>query len=111
MNVIRDVAKALPLPPLSSRQFIRAGTLMATFFLLVIGYMYLQLPLPANISSSLRLTEPTVELVVASLKGDDVSWLHDFIPKWTPHVYIVNDQKALLTVPRNKGREAMVYLT
>lgn len=51
------------------------------------------------------------ELVVASLKGDDVSWLYDNITEWTKNIYVVDDPSAKLTVPINKGRESMVYLT
>lgn len=114
MNAIRNMADKV-LPPLGSRQLVRLATLMATTFLLLLGYMYFQFPLSNSISSSFRSSkqssDPQVEFVVASLKGDDVSWLHEYIPQWKAHVYIVNDQKAPLTVPKNKGREAMVYLT
>ncbi|KAF2812534.1 uncharacterized protein BDZ99DRAFT_461206 [Mytilinidion resinicola] len=51
------------------------------------------------------------ELVVASLRGDDTSWLDDFFPDWIKSVYVANDNTAPLTVPVNKGREAMAYLT
>ncbi|KAF2493338.1 hypothetical protein BU16DRAFT_489848 [Lophium mytilinum] len=51
------------------------------------------------------------ELVVASLRGDDTSWLDDFFPSWIKNVYVANDHTAILTVPTNKGREAMAYLT
>jgi hypothetical protein len=51
------------------------------------------------------------ELVVASLKGDDTGWLDDYFADWKKNVYVVNDQSAPLTVPINKGREAMPFLT
>ena len=51
------------------------------------------------------------EFVVASLKEDDTSWLHEHFPDWKANIYVVNDKAAKLTVPINKGREAMVYLT
>ncbi|KAI9368115.1 hypothetical protein BJX61DRAFT_240919 [Aspergillus egyptiacus] len=50
-------------------------------------------------------------MVVASMKEDDVSWLHQFFPDWHKNIYVVDDKKADLTVERNKGRESMVYLT
>ncbi|CEN60628.1 hypothetical protein ASPCAL03064 [Aspergillus calidoustus] len=50
-------------------------------------------------------------MVVASMKGDDVSWLHKFFPDWHKSIYVVDDKKAELTVAQNKGRESMVYLT
>lgn len=49
--------------------------------------------------------------VVASQKKDDVDWLYDHFSDWTKYQYIVDDPKAELTVPSNKGRESMVYLT
>ena len=49
-------------------------------------------------------------LVVASLEHEDVSWLHAILPEWEKNVYIANNANATLTVPKNKGRESMVYL-
>ncbi|KAA6406692.1 MAG: class 3 [Lasallia pustulata] len=51
------------------------------------------------------------ELVVASLDSDDVSWLYDNIKDWTKNIYVVDNPAANLTVPVNKGRESMAYLT
>lgn len=51
------------------------------------------------------------ELVVASMAGDDTTWLEEFFDTWKRNVYVVNNASAPLTVPRNKGREAMPFLT
>ncbi|KAI9864028.1 MAG: hypothetical protein M1813_003344 [Trichoglossum hirsutum] len=51
------------------------------------------------------------ELVVASLKEEDTLWIGEFFPDWRTNIYVVNDPSAPVTVPKNKGREAMVYLT
>lgn len=51
------------------------------------------------------------DLVVASMKGDDTSWLYEHFPTWHKSIYVVNDETAKLTVEKNKGRESMVYLT
>ena len=51
------------------------------------------------------------EFIVASLKVDDTSWLSQYLPDWKANIYVVDDHAAELTVPINKGREAMVYLT
>ncbi|KAH7136137.1 hypothetical protein B0J11DRAFT_576681 [Dendryphion nanum] len=51
------------------------------------------------------------ELVVASLKGDDTKWLTEFFADWRKNIYVVNDASAPLTVVKNKGREAMPFLT
>lgn len=51
------------------------------------------------------------EMVVASMKSDDTSWLRDYFPDWSLSIYVVDDKSAPLTVMKNKGRESMVYLT
>lgn len=56
-------------------------------------------------------TEPEVALVIARRKADDTTWLMNQRPDWKKVFYTVDDPEAELTVPRNKGREAMVYLT
>lgn len=52
-----------------------------------------------------------VEMVVASMSKDDVSWLAKYLPGMHTNIYVADDPKAALTVPKNKGHEAMVYLT
>lgn len=62
-----------------------------------------------------ELARPSVprpkDMVVASMKSDDTSWLSEYFPDWTKSIYVVDDKHAPLTVTRNKGRESMVYLT
>ncbi|KAI1077759.1 hypothetical protein F5B20DRAFT_572000 [Whalleya microplaca] len=50
-------------------------------------------------------------MVVASTKKEDTSWLHKYVPHWRKNIYVVDKPHAPLTVPQNKGNEAMVYLT
>jgi hypothetical protein len=52
-----------------------------------------------------------VGLVVASMKHENSSWLSIYFPDWKKDIYVVDDPTAPLTVPKNKGRESMVYLT
>jgi hypothetical protein len=52
---------------------------------------------------------PSTAVVVAALEKDDVSWI-DFA-YWRVWKYEVNNPKAKHAVPKNKGNEAMVYLT
>lgn len=52
-----------------------------------------------------------VELIVATTSRDNITWLDDKLKGWTKNVYVVDDPSAALTVPKNKGHEAMVYLT
>jgi len=49
--------------------------------------------------------------VIGKLKDDDVSWIARELPDLETAIYVVDDPQAPLHVPRNKGREAMVYLT
>lgn len=51
------------------------------------------------------------DLVVASMLGDNTTWLYEQLPDWRKNVFVVDDKTAELTVVRNKGRESMVYLT
>ena len=54
---------------------------------------------------------PQVALVVASVKKDDIRWMRKLFPKWEIYHYVADDPFAEHTVPLNKGREAMQYLT
>lgn len=53
----------------------------------------------------------TRTIVVPRKKSEDLSWLEDELPGVQRAVYVVDDARAVLKVPRNKGNEAMVYLT
>lgn len=88
------------------------GTICAA--LLVTGMLYNEHYIrlrssPARTQTS-TTTESALTIVVASESGDDTTWLEPF-KDWTKAVYITDDASASLTVPRNKGREGMVYLT
>ncbi|KAI9724824.1 MAG: hypothetical protein M1812_000100 [Candelaria pacifica] len=50
-------------------------------------------------------------IVVGVGSEADVTWLHELSDDWDPYIYRPYDADAPLTVPANKGREAMVYLT
>lgn len=54
---------------------------------------------------------PAKAFVVASMEKDDTAWIHEYLPDWKLVQYVVDNPKAQYTVPKNKGREAMVYLT
>ena len=45
------------------------------------------------------------------MKKDNTSWIEQNVLGWDVRRYIVDDAIARYTVPKNKGREAMVYLT
>ncbi|KAF2679397.1 hypothetical protein K458DRAFT_422220 [Lentithecium fluviatile CBS 122367] len=50
-------------------------------------------------------------LVVPKTKDEDVGWIRDELPEVPAAVYEVDNPAARLRVPKNKGHEAMVYLT
>ncbi|KAJ6783236.1 hypothetical protein PWT90_01154 [Aphanocladium album] len=52
-----------------------------------------------------------IELVVATTSKENITWLEDYLLDWPKNLYVVDDPDAALTVPQNKGREAMVVLT
>jgi hypothetical protein len=54
----------------------------------------------------------TKHLVVASTLSSNLTWLYPSLRQthWEPYIYVTDDPHAL-TVPKNKGNEAMVYLT
>ena len=65
-------------------------------------------------TSTLRATDKDkierVALVVASQTTDNTTWLEESFPEWEKAVYLT-DAPSNLSVPINKGRESMVYLT
>jgi hypothetical protein len=50
-------------------------------------------------------------VVVAAQTSENTTWLDMYFPNWEKNIYRVDDPSAPLTVPKNKGRESMVYLT
>lgn len=55
--------------------------------------------------------ERSTAVVVASQANEDATWIGEAFPTWEQNIYRVDDPHAPLTVPKNKGRESMVYLT
>jgi len=55
----------------------------------------------------------TKSLVVASTTSSNLTWLDPALQTshWDPYVYVTDSSSAPLTVPVNKGNEAMVYLS
>lgn len=50
-------------------------------------------------------------LVVASMRKHDTNWIDELFPDWKSYKYVTDSWRTKYTVPKNKGREAMVYLT
>lgn len=50
-------------------------------------------------------------LVIPRMSYEDTSWIDFEIPGWESAVYVVDDPLAPLHPPKNKGHEAMVYLS
>ena len=56
-------------------------------------------------------SEPyTKTLVMARISDEDVSWVYDELSGFNLSIHTVDDPNATLTVPANKGHEAMAYL-
>ncbi|KAF2628528.1 hypothetical protein BU25DRAFT_37671 [Macroventuria anomochaeta] len=55
--------------------------------------------------------ERRTAVVVASQASENATWIGEAFPEWEQNIYRVDDPGAKLTVPKNKGRESMVYLT
>ena len=51
------------------------------------------------------------EMIVASTTSENLTWLGYHLQDWKKNIYVVDDPLAPLTVPQNKGRESMVFLT
>ncbi|KAH6616911.1 hypothetical protein F5144DRAFT_377219 [Chaetomium tenue] len=81
--------------------------------LLILLSLHLHLTLGWSFSSLTQSIKrpPAAGIVVASLRREDTSWVHQHLPGWSRSVYVADDPSAEFTVPKNKGREAMVYLT
>ncbi|KAL1969613.1 hypothetical protein VTN77DRAFT_8166 [Rasamsonia byssochlamydoides] len=82
--------------------------LFATLLLLVWYYLTAQ---RSPLSTHKNYTRT---LVIAKLQQDDTSWVDRIVqedPYLNGAVYTVDNTSAELTVPMNKGHEAMVYLT
>lgn len=75
------------------------------------GRMSSQSPAANPESSTLKAGKNTKEMIIAKVKADDTKWLLTFFPDWKKNFYVVDDRKAYLKIPKNKGRESMVYLT
>jgi hypothetical protein len=63
-----------------------------------------------HINAGPKMTRKTA-IVVASQASENATWLQEYFPHWQANIYRVDDPNAPLTVPKNKGRESMVYLT
>lgn len=50
-------------------------------------------------------------LVVPKTAKEDTNWIAEELPDWQTAIYQVDDPKAPLHPPKNKGHEVMVYLT
>jgi hypothetical protein len=64
----------------------------------------------------MQLKEPLASLsdrtvVLGALAKEDTSWVDRLPIEWNHAVYIVDDPNAALHTPKNKGHEAMPYLT
>jgi hypothetical protein len=79
----------------------------------VTGSLQPEWPPVSHDSKPEAIEEPVpqrVMLVVASQTKDNTTWLDGNFPDWEKSIYLT-DAPSNLSVPVNKGRESMVYLT
>jgi Protein of unknown function (DUF3431) len=113
---------------LHSRSRLLLPAFILAFVLLVLLFRSSPEPLPVRTSAASPLAPaPKYEagipksagqnysrtVVIASIAREDTKWLSNLAnePNLSTAVYVVDDPKAPLTVPKNKGHEVMVYLT
>jgi hypothetical protein len=93
-----------------SRRFCRFVMGFASLVIIcILLRVILHFPHPSTVDRSVSPHSKT--FVVASLENDDTSRLYDHLSDWKVERFVVNNPSAQLTVPKNKGREPMVYLT
>ncbi len=92
------------------------GTGRRTFFLLalfsLVSCLLLLLRLPQSAAPIVDQHAPTVHLVIASLRKDDISWTSKLRIPSLRVIRYVSDAPAEFTPPvPKKGREALIYHT
>ena len=64
-----------------------------------------------NQAWSPQKTAESIATVVASQTRDNTTWLPSLFPDWHHNMFVADQPDATLSVPQNKGREGMTYLT
>ncbi|EAT82159.1 hypothetical protein HBH56_106600 [Parastagonospora nodorum] len=67
--------------------------------------------IPDELLDDAQFSKRRTAVVVAAQASENATWLDAYFPDWEKNIYRVDDASAALTVPKNKGRESMVYLT
>lgn len=94
-----------------SHRLLRAVSVVACFAVLSIVVLSVwEIPRRQQNPSHISLRKEKA-LVVASMKHENTSWVHEHFENWLSYIYVVDEPTATLTVSRNKGREANVYLS
>ncbi|KAL7276330.1 hypothetical protein RUND412_000668 [Rhizina undulata] len=99
---------------LSRRLITRTAIFLAVIFVLIVFTSILDLTSKIEAVTgkwSYRGGSPSNRIVLTATKKDDLSWVRENLGDWEPVMYRVDDKNAEYTVPINKGRESMVYLT
>jgi len=68
---------------------------------------------PAELPTSPPEPQVKVEdkiVVIGRLEKENTDWVHEHLPEWQNAIYTVDNTSAAVHTPRNKGREANVYL-
>ena len=67
-------------------------------------------PRPPNNYEGFPPESPKKAVVMARLSSEDVTWTEE-LREWITYAYTVDSSLSALHTPRNKGREALAYLT
>lgn len=67
--------------------------------------------IPDELLDDAQFSKRRTTVVVAAQASENATWLDAYFPDWEKNIYRVDDKSAALSVPKNKGRESMVYLT
>ena len=92
---------------------ITVSLLLNGFYLLGISPVAPVRQLGRHLKPAFLRKSPSVDVVVAAVRGEETEWLPRFFPQWNTKVYHVDalqEDKDGLQVPKNRGNEGMPYL-
>jgi hypothetical protein len=89
----------------------RNAVIAINIVLLTALFLHLKYQLWDKPAPTLATPKRRTAVVVASQKSENATWLAEYFPHWEQKIYRVDEPTAKLSVPMNKGRESMVYLT
>ena len=96
---------------ISQSQIVGGSILFTTLTFYILFFRIPAIHEKERLAALFALPISTISTVVASQRGDNTTWLQELLPTWQHNIYVTDNANVTLSVPRNKGRESMVYLT